>query len=127
MKSHSRPTVWRSVAASAVLTSLKNTDRARAAVNCNAGLGERVWLPITVLLPQSYHVSSAAAFGFWLRNEAGARQARARSGACARFVAPDACERRWSADSESVPRGAQHQRSGRVRWFARRAVRDRIE
>ena len=26
---------------------LKNTDRAREAVNCNAGLGEHAWLPTT--------------------------------------------------------------------------------
>ena len=112
-----RPTGWCSVAASAAQISLKNDDLVREAVNCNAGLGERAWLPTTVLLPQSYHVSFAAAFGLWLRNEAGARQASARSGACVRFVAPDARERRSFADSGSVPRGAQHQISGSRRLF----------
>ena len=72
----------------AVKSSFKNADLVRGAVNCNAVLGEHDCLPITVYLFQSYHVLFATVLELCLRNEAGATQARARSGVCARFVAP---------------------------------------
>ncbi len=106
-------------------TFLKSTELVREAVNCNAGLGEHDWLPTTVYLPQSYHVSSATVLELWLRNEAGATQASARSGVCARFGAPSISHGRSFASQEerSTWRVAQSFLDAHMR-VSRRVVRD---
>ena len=97
----------------------------REAVNCNAVLGEHDCLPTTVYLLQSYHVSTGTVLGLYTRNEAGAKQARARSGVCARFVALSiSYERSFASKKErSTWRVAQSFLDAHMR-VSRRVVRD---